>query len=901
MFKRWMILCGMAVALALPTTGLAQDEDQNKVSVSLTAPANNTIVTAPGTVTLNAAASASQRNWAILRVDYYQGNTLIGSATAAPYTFTWQNAPAGNYTLTAKAIGTNQGQSKDKEREHRNSPTWEAVSAPVNVIVNAPPTVSLTGPAANQVYIAPASVTLVANATDSDGTVAKVEFYQGNALIGTATAAPYSITWANAPAGTYAITAKATDDRGAVTTSAPIQIVVDAPPTVSLTSPANGAVFVAPASINVTANAADSDGTVAKVEFYQGATLIGTATAAPYAITWANAPAGSYTITAKATDNQGATTTSAALQIVVDAPPTVNLTSPTANQVYIAPASVAVTADAADSDGTVAKVEFYQGTTLIGTATAAPYAITWANAPAGSYTITAKATDNQGATTTSAALQIVVDAPPTVNLTSPTANQVYIAPASVAVTADAADSDGTVAKVEFYQGNTLIGTAAAAPYSITWASVPVGTYTITAKATDNQGATTTSAPVQILVDAPPTVSLTSPANGAVFVAPASVNVTASAADSDGTVAKVEFYQGATLIGTATAAPYAITWQNAPAGSYTITAKATDNQGAITTSAAATITVIPNQLPSITLATPTAGQRYTAPATINLSASAQDVDGQVTRVEYYQGTTLIGTATAAPYAVTWQNVPEGQYSLSAKAIDNSGGETYSSAVSVIVAPVGMRIYYLHSDQLNTPRVATDEQNRIVWRNAPLGEPFGTAAPEEDPDGDGVPFTLNLRFPGQYYDKETNTSYNYFRDYDPQTGRYIQSDPIGLRGGLNTYAYVSGKPLSVIDNKGLNGFVETPVGPLLFPPVQNTPSGAKSSQIDWPEGFSPDTRAQGFPTVKTPENFPTKPPVDCDEQRKKDLERCRNTCESILSGAACRLAAEAKYWLFTVFLR
>ncbi len=802
MFKRWMIVSGLVAALAAPAAGLAQDSnpDPAKVTVSLASPSDNTVVTAPGTVTLNAAASVGQRNWAILRVDYYQGGALIGSATAAPYSYNWSNIPAGRYALTAKAIATNQGQAQE---DTPNSPTWEAVSVPVNVIVDAPPTVTLTSPANGAVFVAPASVTVTANAADSDGIVTKVEFYQGATLIGTATTAPYAITWQNASAGSYTITAKATDDRGAATTSAPIQIVVDAPPTVSLTSPADGAVFVAPASINVTANAADSDGTVAKVEFYQGATLIGTATAAPYAITWQNAPAGSYTITAKATDDRGATTTSAPIQIVVDAPPTVTLTSPTANQVYVAPASVSVTANAADSDGTVAKVEFYQGNTLIGTATAAPYSITWANAPAGTYAITAKATDNQGATTTSAPIQIVVDAPPTVNLTSPTANQGYIAPASVTVTADAADADGTVAKVEFYQGATLIGTATAAPYGITWANAPAGTYAITAKAADDRGATTTSAPIQIVVDAPPTVSLTSPTANQVYIAPASVSVTANAADSDGTVTKVEFYQGATLIGTATAAPYSITWANAPAGTYTITAKATDNQGAITTSAAITLTVIPNQLPSITLTTPTAGQRYTAPATINLSASAQDVDGQVTRVEYYQGTTLIGTATAAPYAVTWQNVPEGQYSLSAKAIDNGGGETYSSTVGILVAPAGMRIYYLHSDQLNTPRVVTDEQNRIVWRNAPLAEPFGTAAPEEDPDGDGVPFTLNLRFPGQCFDKETNTSYNYFRDYDPQTGRYIQSDPIGLRGGINTYAYVNGNPLSRIDLFGANG--------------------------------------------------------------------------------------------------
>ena len=73
--------------------------------------------------------------------------------------------------------------------------------------------------------------------------------------------------------------------------------------------------------------------------------------------------------------------------------------------------------------------------------------------------------------------------------------------------------------------------------------------------------------------------------------------------------------------------------------------------------------------------------------------------------------------------------------------------------------------------------------------------------EDPDGDGIAVTNNFRFPGQYFDVETGLNYNYFRTYDPVLGRYTQSDPIGLDGGLNTFTYVGGNPVNAIDPLGL----------------------------------------------------------------------------------------------------
>jgi RHS repeat-associated protein len=111
------------------------------------------------------------------------------------------------------------------------------------------------------------------------------------------------------------------------------------------------------------------------------------------------------------------------------------------------------------------------------------------------------------------------------------------------------------------------------------------------------------------------------------------------------------------------------------------------------------------------------------------------------------------------------------------------------------------YYIHTDHLDTPRTITNGAGQVVWTWS-NDDPFGYNAPNENPTGLGN-FTCNLRFPGQYFDKETNVHYNYFRDYDPAIARYIESDPSGLAGGTNTYAYVDGNPISYTDPLGLQG--------------------------------------------------------------------------------------------------
>jgi WD40 repeat protein len=204
--------------------------------------------------------------------------------------------------------------------------------------------------------------------------------------------------------------------------------------------------------------------------------------------------------------------------------------------------------------------------------------------------------DSNGVPSVASMVTVQGNSPPTVALTQPSDGASFTAPATVNLAATAADSDGAVTKVEFFNGTTKLGEDTTAPYTFAWSGVAAGNYSLTARATDNLGGVTTSVASRITVSPPapsnalPTVAITSPADGTVFAWKPTITITATASDSDGTVTKVEFLDGATVLATDTSAPYSFTWRNVPQGSHSLTARATDNAGGVATSGTVTITV-----------------------------------------------------------------------------------------------------------------------------------------------------------------------------------------------------------------------------------------------------------------------------------------------------------------------
>ncbi|WP_179957599.1 RHS repeat-associated core domain-containing protein [Exilibacterium tricleocarpae] len=201
-------------------------------------------------------------------------------------------------------------------------------------------------------------------------------------------------------------------------------------------------------------------------------------------------------------------------------------------------------------------------------------------------------------------------------------------------------------------------------------------------------------------------------------------------------------------------------------------------------------------------------------------------------------------------------------------------------------VDPEVYFIHNDHLNTPQLVTNYDQKAVWRAQ--YKPFGEAVVDEDPDADGVAVEMPLRFPGQYFDQETGLHYNYFRDYDPTIGRYIQSDPIGLAGGVNTYGYVLQNPLIYSDPKGLVTSCQT--NPIqcsaagmgsrgLSPNAGNAASGATLAAGQLSQEKTKTPEEEGRDAAEHLEEDESCPDADPDRNGENCREirlRCKNIC-------------------------
>ena len=352
----------------------------------------------------------------------------------------------------------------------------------------------------------------------------------------------------------------------------------------------------------------------------------------------------------------GAELTHPSLTLVPNVAPTISLTAPAAN--IINGTAMTFTATAADANGTVSSVSFYLDGVLLATDNTSPYNASY-TAAAGSHTLYAVALDNDCVSTTSSTVSFTSAAnqAPTVTVTAPTTT---VAGTVLTFTASASDVDGTVSQVEFFVNNVSVGVDNSSPYSVTYTAVLGSGQTVKAVATDDLGLTGTSniVTMNVLANVPATVSLTGPSASGIYSSYVSaaagtltpMTFTATAADSDGTVTQVEFFVDGVSVGVDTSSPYSVVW-NSTSGTKVVTAKATDSNGAITTSATLTLVIndllaLPYEVVSVTQTCelPT----YCVPVAAALTNPVNDVKGYDV-IMNYDATKVVPTGNITVYS------------------------------------------------------------------------------------------------------------------------------------------------------------------------------------------------------------------------------------------------------------
>ncbi|WP_207510658.1 glycosyl hydrolase family 18 protein [Longitalea luteola] len=682
---------------------------------------------------------------------------------------------------------------------------------------NQAPTVSITAPANNATFTAPAGITLTANAADADGSISKVEFFNGSTPIGTATASPYTVNWSNVAAGSYSVTAVATDNSGATTTSSAITLTVNGntggnggnkvivgywhnwgtatgtPPYIRLrdVNPKYNVIQIAfgmsgadHATISFTPEGTSVADFKADIQTLQsqgrkvllslggenGVLLLNTAAAKTAFVNSMKSLLDQYNFDGFDIDLEGGS------NLVLDNGDN-NFMNPTTAKVVNLIAAVKEIISYRKANGKECWLTMAPETYYVQAAYASAYSpLVGAYLPL-IYGLRNELTfihpqlyntgpmtgmDNKNYSSGNADFivamtEMLLSGFPVAGTsqTFPALREDQVAFGLPAMTSAAGSGYTTpvnvknalnyLTKGQSFGGGYVMRKAGGYPglrgimtWSINWDKANGDEFANNYYEYffGNTGGNNNA----------PVVSITSPANNATYTAPATVVITAAASDADGTVSKVEFFNGASKLGEATASPYTYTWGSVANGTYTLTARATDNKGAVTTSAAVIITVgtgggtgcngiepwsatkvyvAPNQVvynnkvyeakwwtqneqpdlnsgegrvwkyisdcngggnnngPVVTFTSPAAGANFTAPATITMVATASDADGSVSKVEFFNGATYLGEATASPYSYTWSNVAAGSYTLTAKATDNSGAVTTSAAVTITV--------------------------------------------------------------------------------------------------------------------------------------------------------------------------------------------------------------------------
>ena len=737
----------------------------------LTAPTNTQLFVSG---TLIPAVTAVAHGTSPYTVEYFTnsgvGNTVFTGAgtTTTPFALNLGGLAAGDYNIYAVAT--------DSALVSTNSLT--------NTFRIADPiALALTSPADNTTLD---NLTPVTGVTSVGGGTPpySVQFFFDNSPSGPAlTSSPYERNFGALLAGDHTIRATVTDARGWVSNSLVSTVHITGPLGASLV-PTHGAVFSYGSSISLTGIMGGGSAPYA-ADFYVNELSVGSGVAAPFVVSLGRLAEGSYTGYVHATDSSlpAPQQYNSATNVftIVPNPIGATLTTPLPGASGTAGASIALAATATVSAPlAITNVEFFYDGALIGADASAPYAGSLASPAAGVHAFTAVATDSLGRRGTSAVSTVTF-------VTDPLANNNFDSrfalstPASVAGNNTGATTQQGEPTFQFGGGQPTIIWGATLWYK--WVATINGVVTIDTfgssintvlnvytgaavnaltlvQRNDNANASTTASLVsfgavagteyqiqvagqggfgspsaqgalQLNLSVPASVAVTSPTNGSVFLVGTNIGVTVTASSTASTITQVSLYDGPTFLGTVAAAPYTFVISNAPPGSNSLYAVATDSLSQIVTSGVVRVLVANYGL---TITSPNEDAIFQGTNPITAAVFTILPAGAITNVNFFIDGQPFGQDTTAPFSLAWSNVTGGSHRLSATGRDDAGNTYVATPVNFGVGTV-----LVHSNAVWN-YLADGSDQGTAWRAINFDDSSWASGPAELGYGDADEATI-----------------------------------------------------------------------------------------------------------------------------------------------------------------
>ncbi|WP_106568719.1 Ig-like domain-containing protein [Cecembia rubra] len=454
------------------------------------------------------------------------------------------------------------------------------------------PSVKITNPCPNATFSTTGNITVNIEASSPNGKIEKVELFRNSVLALSSSGSPsiYSFTIGNLQEGPLELMARATDEKGIVGESSIVRVNIVKPnilPNVQIINPTNGDSFEKGKMILIEAVASDEDGEVTKVDFFWGNNLIGTADQAPFVTSFTPQNVGNFFLTAVAYDNKGDSNKSSAISITINDEitlPKIFFVTPENDQEFAEGSNILISVAFDGSDESIDRIEYYNGSQLIGSSNSKPFSFDWKNVAPGVYSLKARAIGkdpNKTNESETIQIRVIAEGQNTFRIVSPERNSVLPAGFDLPIKVHIPISSKIIRTIEYYRGNTLIGRVNTAPYIFIWKNIPQGEFNLVARIVyeDNSTLLSNILGVNIVNNRIPSVRV----NYDILESESEnknpdISFTVNYENVATIVEKVEFFANGKSIGLSKSEPFDFLWESVEPGTYNIKVVITDKFG-----------------------------------------------------------------------------------------------------------------------------------------------------------------------------------------------------------------------------------------------------------------------------------------------------------------------------------